>query len=923
MLFRSKSGLRMESKKQLIIVPPMSEALKKLNEVLEGIAGDENIEISMIDDLKELGQVLANTGQCLILCSNAKKCATFLQENRFLISRYHTKTMLFTPKEIPAKTLVKFTKVGLTESILENSPPKTLLYKIKLQLRSIKTASPDKEKDVAVKSLTDNIEQKPVQEEEKIRERSVSEETAIEEISIRKKKDSDADENVVDYGGSLKGKMKVQEDLIETHWKSKRKTDEIILDVESGETKKKTDSFDDIDNYYRNKKKNEELPLEAADDYRKKERTDYEVSVEEKKRKSQYQDMIQDEFMQTKKLDQKADEEIDLQEREKGLDLDLQAGKEEKEVQEDYVAALLDMKKKAALKHIELEEAASKKEKEQVDDLGGHYKGKVNNLKMDLDESSETEVEKEAYDNTDLQKEKNRSTELDLSPAARKKRREEESEGSPTKTHEGEVDKLRDENMDGATSTDHIETFMDGVTTSSRKSQLTDASGAEKTDEKTSEYEKDDPLAKKKSSSALEAADSEKRNKGDNIEGPDDISLKKVSQDNVLGAEDSQEKEDLKQDEEMNLMTRSSGLVLEEAQNKEREKQTARNTVEEEDLNLKSLSNTKLDIEKERAASTEGKVDKIDTFYRGGDAKKQEHSWDNLTDKKKDVDLNILKSHKAEINIAKNVRNDAGEVVIDYRKLKEEFDLISSGREIGESTAISEKRNGAAIDPEDEGSFKVIELHTQGIDLSISLLNLIYQKNVKPKVLFTLIAEDILTKYNGATVFWEYRAAEKKHIETYNSYLEMHSPMVSDELKLWWPEYKKNETLLWHFQNRSMSTWRCQEILERNLPWEDIELPSWAQQELADKRVELAFPYFDGVDRMGLALVNFHEGLRAEDEHAILTTLEMARTLFLDTIQRVKTKEEQTDEDGPAASENEPNKVLNFFGGLFGKKKAG
>jgi hypothetical protein len=144
---------RMENKKQLIIIPPMSEALKKLNEVLETISVDENVEISMIDDLKELSQFIATTGQCLILASNAKKCATFLQDNKIMLAKSHCKTILFTPKEIPAKTLVKFTKIGLTESILENSPPKTFLYKVKLLLRSIKTARPQEDAEKLVKSL--------------------------------------------------------------------------------------------------------------------------------------------------------------------------------------------------------------------------------------------------------------------------------------------------------------------------------------------------------------------------------------------------------------------------------------------------------------------------------------------------------------------------------------------------------------------------------------------------------------------------------------------------------------------------------------------------------------------------------------------------------------------------------------------------
>ena len=120
-----------------------------------------------------------------------------------------------------------------------------------------------------------------------------------------------------------------------------------------------------------------------------------------------------------------------------------------------------------------------------------------------------------------------------------------------------------------------------------------------------------------------------------------------------------------------------------------------------------------------------------------------------------------------------------------------------------------------------------------------------------------------------------------------------------------------------------MYTWRCPEIVEKGSIWEDVELPSWAKNELGDKRVELAFPYFDGVDRMGLALVNFHEGIRPEDEHAILTTLEMARHLLLDTIQRQKAPEAITSSEEETPIEEQPNKVLGFFGGLFGKKKVG
>ena len=103
----------MENKKQLVIIPPMSEALKKLNEVLQGITEDESVEISMIDDLKELTQFVASTGQCLILASNAKKCANFLQENKVILAKNHCKIILFTPKRYRPKLLSNLQKLVL------------------------------------------------------------------------------------------------------------------------------------------------------------------------------------------------------------------------------------------------------------------------------------------------------------------------------------------------------------------------------------------------------------------------------------------------------------------------------------------------------------------------------------------------------------------------------------------------------------------------------------------------------------------------------------------------------------------------------------------------------------------------------------------------------------------------------------------
>lgn len=112
------------------------------------------------------------------------------------------------------------------------------------------------------------------------------------------------------------------------------------------------------------------------------------------------------------------------------------------------------------------------------------------------------------------------------------------------------------------------------------------------------------------------------------------------------------------------------------------------------------------------------------------------------------------------------------------------------------------------------------------------------------------------------------------------------------------------------------------------MSWEDVELPAWAEQELKNKSVELVFPYFDGIDRMGMAVVFFPEGLNPKDAMGILTVLEMARTMFLDTIQRYQVqpiKEELKLVDTSTEKEvSVPKKgLMGMVSGLFGKKKAG
>ena len=907
----------MESKKQLIIIPPMSEALKKLNEVLEGISGDENMEISIIDDLKELSQFLGTTGQCLILASNAKKCATFLQENRSMLAKHHCKTILFTPKEIPAKTLVKLTKIGLTESILENSPPKTFLYKVKLLLRSIKTAKPQEDGDKLVKSLEAKANLEEIEKETK--DRKNIEENVL-DLGLGKKKNEDSGE-VIDYGSNLKGKIKPVEESIDTHWKSNRKKDAL---TDSGEEEDlSTDSTpDSIETYYKSKRKKTEnievLPTE--EEKSRLERAEEEFL--EARRKSNYEDVVDEGSLKSKSLDVKDDQQEEKAKKEKEIELNLIESKKKKSLDAEEETEDI----YARPKKIEEEPESQKKSdlKNDADDLGGYLKGKISQIETEEEETPDIEETKE-YDNSELEEEDQKNIELDLEAGPKARNKKDEEEDDDNIPHEGEVDHLGDENLDGKGAVDKIQTIMTGSSSGKGKNEekedLDDffarMEKLAEEQEKAKEQGLDlipaakEALEKEQSQKAAEAEEDEERKNQENIQ------LDLITED--------KKRENERQDEEDSFRNRESVEKITDKDIKEREK-AAQPLDKEIEMKLKSLENDLEKKNKDRIHNAQ--VDKIDTFYRSGDsAKNKDQNWDNLTDKKTTFELTPGKAKQADGLMEKSAKKDLGEITIDYKKLKQEFEMMAAGLNPDGSSSFGPNFNQSVKNNDDDGSFKVIEVDPKSLDFSISLINMIYAKDVKPKQMYSLIATEMMSSYHCTPVFYTFKTSDMKFTEAYNPFIDLTGNSMPGEKKEWWNEFKKDTATMEHFQSMSMTTWRCPEIKNNDVIWEDVELPTWAEQELKDKYVELIFPYFDGIDRMGMAVVFFPEGIKPQDALGILTTLELARTLFLDTIQRyqVQPKADLTlVEETPVSTETSEKKGLKgMLNGLFGKKKAG
>ncbi len=925
----------MENKKQFVVIPPLSEPLKKLNEVLEGVAVDENMEISIIDDLKELSQFVGSAGQCLLAFSNAKKCATFLQDNKIVLAKNHTKVILLTPKEIPAKTLLKFTKIGLTESILENSPPKTLLYKVKLLLRSIKSNIKPEEKERVVKSLLDTNAIINNTEEVAVEKASTTEEESVNYLAEERAKVTiEKDEETLDYLDNLKGKNSLQEEAIETHWRSKQKREGFTLDGEKESATSRIENTDDntIDNYYRGKKKNNSLNLDPIDVdlYGKKIKPDDVEYNEEEKQKKQTNELdIASASSERTKYVQAEEEGYSLKNDSKKLDLD--------QFEEDNIEKVqrieedpLERKRRELLELDELIEAAKKRQAQaEKDDLGGYYKGKLSKT-GEVEELEDNSIDKKEYDNSELELEEKREK-LNLMDGEDDSRRGSDEE---VDDHEKAKTKAKSDNIvenmsSDKGSTDKIDTYMRSeIDVDSSKNLATNEIDKQDAKKENEEVNDDDDNKRKIDLQNLNAIDLElekEKSKNDDVSqrDRDNLGLEVENKENQLNRSTLDPAEEEK---ELNSRKKESNLSpLDEEVDRQKEKLSIE---DEEESALRKLKQTDIDLDQNSGNQTHtGKVDKIDTFYRGGDRKKTEHDWDNLNDRGNNINLNLQKAARLEGETLKNNKfKDAGEQTIDYRKLKEEFDAISRGEGSASGDESSIARQNGLNDSDDEGTFKVVEVNSKGFEFGIKVVNLLYQKETKPIDIYKCVADEIAKQHKAYSVFYTYKTSEKKHIEIYDSFSNSSTPLMNDELKAWWHEHKKEENIFNDYFSKSMTTWICREISEKNSSngfWEDVELPSWAQNELTTKKVELVFPYFDGIDRMGIALLFFPNGINPKDDKAIEVTLEMARSALLESIQRKLTPvinvEKKSEEE---IESKDKGGIKNIFSGLFGRNKA-
>lgn len=928
----------MENKKALVIIPPYSEPLKKLGQILSTPEEAALIDIYVLEDLKEAGQLIPTLGQCLIVIANPKKCALFLQENRWAISKNHSKVILMTPKEIPQKTLMKFLKIGLTEFILETLPPKSLLYKIKLLLRSVKGQENKKEENINVKSMLDMNQVKNHDEQQRVEKGIIADDTSKEAGSEKEKKMVlEDDDESFDY---LKAKKKNQQDenVIDTHWKSKRNDTQIDLE-ESDENQTKDKEVEEISTYYKNER-NTNLDLDFVNNENmtgkgSKAEDESEFSIEKLKQSALMEIELEDDHRHKKKESFQEEEETDLYAFEKkAAAIELEDDEEEKKRQEEETIAKKKERGSTDETTLSLEKAEKEKSDENLNHIDAYYKGKVKNQVELLDSEEEDYTEKKEFQEESRNRDKElKKEDLDFEKERdyHEKRDQIDAKNDDNRKNESFEDESdTDAYMRGKLNTNIDLDLQDDSFMQKEKSMVSEEERKERGLEKMLSEEDERDFSKKANNTLEEAEESEEAPKLEAEEvDPTSALQRKLSKDFDLEFE--------KNDDSANNLDENNGNKRDQnklqrlALNEEDQSGSERESIEKEDdadPRLKKLKNTQFELESgNRNNENNANVEHLDKYMRSRSSKSEDHDWD-LGNKKKETSL-LLEKNKAgqvDLNLLPQFK-DAGEQTIDYRKLKEEFELLKEGANLPPEELEKLRKMIRGEIEDDDNSHRVYIPEPKGVDFLMDIAISLYDPSVKPKDLFEKIAKKIHAQKGYATFLQYSKPTDVK--EAFTIFQLTEANLISDETRARFMEMKKGNEFFKSQTGYSLANWRCAEILDKNnKPWEDVELPSWAPNELHNKAVEYIYPMFDGLDRMGHIYIWFPEGINYSEAKFIDIILESTRPLYLDQIIRASKNSNHANNENTGESDTDQDAkkkagILSGITSLFGKKKVG
>ncbi|PIK16094.1 hypothetical protein [Halobacteriovorax sp. JY17] len=896
------------STKPLIFIYPLSETMKKLKEAIEEISESEGVEIYEVDDLTEVAQLVPTIGQSLSIYGAPKKCAMALKQLKKINSKLNSKVLLLNEKSIPRKTLDKFSKIGLTEFIQEPVPAKTLLYKVKLQLKSIVNDEFDEEEEeVGVKSSNESTEEadESVYKSSKNNNQGDEEDDGLDYLTKKKKKAAFE----IEQAEKKKKKSNYHEEEIDSHWQGKLTKEELSLeDVDLPEKEKANENL--IDNYLRGKQDTHE---NIGDE-------------EEQRRKNNYRDEILDENLSSNAKRDSLEADYATHKNKAHTELDLDDIK--KDLQRELQSDLTHYKGSVSTHEEESEDEEKKKKKgstilnvEQEKDF------------TDYDEDDEHLSKKKKKPLTILNMEEKELTQEHY---------EEESEEKKKKSHqetlevekpasESLVEHLNSEETSGKGSTDKLDKYLRGG--SAKKGQEEENKEDEK-DLKTSaeisleendldlddQEENEDKNSKDYNKDAelkIDRAKKDLEKEEHSYEEESEDYLKKKKSVDLQFDPSSKEKSELEEEEERNYQhKKEKSAELEEREKQARTKQE----IEEEKKNKTHESKTD-NLTKEKMKS-DSKVDKIQTHYSSeASVSHVDDDWNfSKSEKKVEKEESLRKDLSESMSYGEKV--DLGEQTIDYRKLKDEFGGITidrSGNSLkktgpkyygggpgrkaktpsyyrDDEEQSEELLNEESTEEQMTSEDQIFEPISKGLENIIKVLNFYNLNKDADEQAYKYVSKIIQSNFNGEMALFYYDEKKSRVNEATNS-LNLLGDMELEAKKPIWDK----------LFSRSYRSWK------------DIKLPTWSDETFQDDNIQFIYPYFEGASLMGFAVTWFTNKFDEKRCRELEVTLETLRGFLIANFRKgMHTGEYNGQEKKEEKVKSNPIKSL--FGSLFKRK---
>lgn len=878
----------MDGKKPLIFIKPYSKTLQKLFEVMQESSEEQGTEIYEIEELSEAIQIIPQIGQALVIAAHPRKTAQLLQASRQYIKKFQTKVLLLTPKAIPRRAIDKFMKIGLTECIVEPIAPKTLQYKVNLLLRSIVIRKEEADYDSKFGNGVDDDGSKDLQ-------RRTFEANDGDVLDEEDTKQSQKKEPLADQGPK---KSTYKEEAIGGFYKGKvaKKEESTAEDDE----KKQSPLMQSIDGYYKNKLTQDEA---TTDEKSKRDKADIEEDDVEDLAKRV--NLLLDEDDADKEMPPKEEQALDeAPEKKKKVDIEpedeLERAKRELEEGE--------ANDEIARHHLELiDDASDEKEEVSTEDEEESSVEKKKKVAIEAEEKELNEESSEDLEDSDpIKKEKKAKLKVEKDAAAKEDKPAQEKKEKTKKDAAAKVD--IEQEVDDSSIDDLAEELEQKLRKKKPKLQIEkevrEAPEREKIEKKEREH--------KRAKTELNIEDDQKAEKDPALHKPErEIERKKAKKLEVeteldYGAEKRKEKEKREREKAQ------SQLEIED-DTKKRESQG----FQEREINSKSSGFTE-HIQEKGGNKADAHSDDIDGYY---DSRRSlEHVDDEWQEMERERNHKQERSEMRKNEYIVDPEPDLGEQTIDYSDLKKQFNGIGYSlgkkKEIGifEDDKLKKKALGFAspiglseavapdseeIDSIEESAAskegEICEAKLKSGPALIKALSLyLYHTKDREAVIKGIL--EILRDDLGVLIALKYGKGPNDgqlKIETIGNWLDQES---------------KDGII-----NIHKSSADCPIV------------PAYSDKTFKQKRTTFYYPYTEGITTFAWAQGFFPAGTSEENLRGVEAVLETIRGALLDEFYELggtgpyakieKKKGEKS--DSSAAS-----KVKNFFGGLFGKKKA-